>query len=204
MKKTLLLSLFFCGLSLIINAQLTLTGTGGTYWDTNNTGYNNIYTPTNAAIIALPSPNVIDAGTNIYSYSIYSPLRDHKFIVRMNNFWYIGEHAPVGGINTQVYFQLSFKYKFYSTSINPPCEGPWEKLTAPNIGTFLNLTVSGTTCFQYSSIPNSGSYPNYFQFPALTPAQIAAIPNPQPGMAVWDLVNQCLKIYTGAIWKCIP
>jgi hypothetical protein len=199
MKKNLLLSLFFCGITFFSEAQLTVSGTGGA------SGY-----PTNDGTYLLlnpPNSSTVDAGTNVY-YQLFSGGGCHGgyYIFRKQNFWYFSEdYSCTSYIPPYTVTNVSrniLKYQFFSTSINPPCLGPWERLQAP--GTFIHITMSGVTCFQYPSTPNSGLYPNYFQFPALTPTQIATIPNPQPGMAVWDTVNQCLKIYTGAIWRCIP
>ncbi len=195
MKKNLLVSLLFCGITLLTNAQLKVSGTGDPYY---NTGSLQVY-----SLGGLPSFYAADAGTNVYTLYqgiLQGGIQLWVYIIRINNYWYFANYAIAGGAAGNGLFK---KYKFYSTSIDPPCDGPWGSPNA-NAIPFVDVQITGTSCFQYPSIPNSGLYPNYFQFPALTPAQIAAIPNPQSGMAVWDLVNQCLKIYTGAIWKCIP
>ncbi len=44
--------------------------------------------------------------------------------------------------------------------------------------------------------------PNYILVPQLTFAQISAIASPKRGMIVYDLTNNCLRVFTGE-WKCI-
>jgi hypothetical protein len=195
MKKILLLLLLFCGITFFSEAQLTVSGTGDPYYNTNPL---QVYT-----LGGSPNFLVPDAGTNVYTLyqgTLQGGIRLWVYLFRMNNFWYFANYAIAGQAAGNGLFK---KYKFYSTSIDPPCDGPWG---SPNttVIPFVDVHIAGTSCFTPPLILSTTLNPTNLQIPALTAALIATIPNPQPGMMVWDLTNQCLKIYNGTAWVCIP
>jgi hypothetical protein len=65
--------------------------------------------------------------------------------------------------------------------------------------TTSNITVVNAL----SSVQAAEFSPNYLLVPQLTFAQISAISSPKRGMIVYDLTNNCLRVYNGTMWKRI-
>ncbi|MCU0340296.1 MAG: hypothetical protein MUE30_10445 [Spirosomaceae bacterium] len=54
-----------------------------------------------------------------------------------------------------------------------------------------------------SETPATILNPLYLSVPQLTANSISGIIAPQRGMLVFDLTNNCLKVYNGMTWKCL-
>jgi hypothetical protein len=63
-------------------------------------------------------------------------------------------------------------------------------------------TINVTVINSLSPVQATEFSPNYILVPQLTFAQISAISSPKRGMIVYDLTNNCLRVFTGE-WKCI-
>lgn len=69
--------------------------------------------------------------------------------------------------------------------------------------TGCSATTSNVTVINALSPVQAAEFsPNYLLVPQLTFAQISAISSPKRGMIVYDLTNNCLRVFTGE-WKCI-
>ena len=69
--------------------------------------------------------------------------------------------------------------------------------------TGCSATTSNVTVINSLSPVQATEFsPNYILVPQLTFAQISAISSPKRGMIVYDLTNNCLRVFTGE-WKCI-
>jgi hypothetical protein len=112
------------------------------------------------------------------------------------NKWSIVYESP-GGFVAQYYKTSS------NNSLQPPCNEMWE-VVGSNPKTYISINFTGNTCTSLPLFYNTNLNPSFTQLPNLTSNMIAAIPNPQAGMMVWDISLNCLKVYTGTSWSCTP
>lgn len=171
--------------------QLTYTSSCGENFYTTNVTYSVGYAS---------YPFTADPGTNIYGYDFNANPGILRFrVFRSNNHWTIA-----GAYNTNQTVQ--FVSLDFSNEIDPPCDGLWEKYTN-NVagGSLCQIIFSGTTCMT-SPDPNSTHFealPQRVQMPRLITPLINQLPNPTRGMMVYDLTENCLKVYDNDSWECV-
>jgi hypothetical protein len=175
--KKICFPLLFCFLFESLRAQVTVTGS--TTASANTTYF--IGTTSDSQVFNS------DAGTNIYRdvpffLNVPVPFIQHR-IYRTNGQWIldkviIGANGP----------SITSLHSIAGSNNNPPCV--WSN----------NMVLSGQC---QSETPATILNPLYLSVPQLTANSISGIIAPQRGMLVFDLTNNCLKVYNGMTWKCL-
>ena len=206
MRQILLFSILFLAIYSISKAQLTVTGTASTG---NDTSVGQFYVLT----AGVGGGFVKDVGTNVYVKTTAGCGQDNDFIIRINNYWYIGDWGVCFGNNA--YKGLYYRYPVQTNSIDPPCSGLWEignygVLSIPSnvagSGTYTMVTIAGTTCSTNNPITPSpfNIFSNSISIPSLNYGQIINIPTPiTTGMMVYNTTSNCVSIYNGTSWSCL-
>ncbi len=182
MKKSFFLFLFAVATAQLNAQSVTVSGAS-------NTDLNNTYPLCNTGF-ACTTAEGKDAGTD--SYVIDVPLGGfpiNKYqIYRKDGIWKFARVYMCSGCTSP-----SFQF-FNTTTSNttkPPCDwGGGITLTG-------DCVSPGPTSVKATTI-----LPTVLTLPQLTAADIAAIASPQKGMLVYDLTNNCLKLYNGG-WVCL-
>lgn len=201
MKKSILFGLIFLS-AIIAKAQITLTGTGQLWVDSQPGTTYNLYTGAVPASIGVP-----DAGTNVYLWShgtFYSfGGIVYEYIIRIGGYWYIHEFANLVPTAGGPFYLQRYKYILPSTAIDPPCYAATSIGTTTTVGPAISLT--GTTCsgapapLRMAGVMTPGS----ITLPRLTTSEITAIVSPTSGMIVFDINALKIKVYDGFAWKSI-
>lgn len=216
--KKLILFCFFTLFLLKSNAQLTGSG-----WPNDNPHpqYDALHNQINGggwvqciSCTSITNSNgvqiTVDAGTSIYikSFSVAHLAWCTGYIYRVGGFWYISVHGATSGGYGSYYPYYSYLTRTVNqvNTIHPPCSAIWSRYnTAQGLygNTFIG-TFSGNTCSQvFGEMTSATILPNLIHLPNLTSSQINSIPNPKPGMITFDINEYCMKLYDGAVWKCI-
>jgi hypothetical protein len=218
MKQRLLFSILFFAISLMSNAQLTVTGTGANNanaiigFDTSVGQFYTFY-PTGAlpgGPITNIFPLVKDPGSNLYAINtdLLGYYYQYKFIVRIGNYWYLGYKVfifPSSNVSLQL------RYPVQTNNIDPPCSGLWEERSNNGTSftgnsTYQMVTIAGATCSTNNPINPSQFtiFSNSVSLPSLNYGQIINIPPPiTTGTMVYNTTNNCISIYNGTSWSCL-
>jgi hypothetical protein len=213
MKQKLLFSILFFAISLMGNAQLTVTGntgfetSAGQFYTFNPTG---TFPP---GAITNISPLVKDPGSNLYSINadLLGVNYRYNLIIRIGNYWYLGYKVFLYPPTLLV--SLEFRFPVQTNSIDPPCSGLWEGrnggVPSQNFvgnGTYQMVTIAGATCSTNNPINPSpfNIFSNSVSLPSLNYGQIINIPPPiTTGTMVYNTTNNCVSIYNGTSWSCL-
>lgn len=194
MKKLLLTLCFSIAFGTLLFAQtMTLSGTTAPTPGAANA----TYTLNNSGSFQYTPIEVKDAGTDAYftADAVFSATGQYQ-IYRAGGNWKVGR-VICNGCSTPT---TTIYYTLTNNSTKPPCTGTWTKLSGGTEA--LNLTgdcvASGP-----SSVKATAVLPAALSLPQLTAADITAINSPQKGMLVYDLTNNCVKLYNGTLWKCL-
>lgn len=200
MKKLRLLYLFFLSTTLA-HAQLTLTGTGQLWVDSQPGTTYDLYTGAIPATFGVP-----DAGTNVYlwTHGTFYPFGGliNVYIMRIGGYWYIKEAdylAPPSGS----YFSQVYKYILPSTAIDPPCYAATSIGTTTTVGPAISMTGIGCSGTPPPVFRSAVMTPTSMVLPRLTTAEITAIVAPASGMMVFDINALKIKVYDGFAWKTV-
>lgn len=194
MKKLLLTLCFTGAFGALLSAQtVTLSGTAAP----TPAAANATYTLNNSGSFQYTPIEVKDSGTDSYftADAVFSATGQYQ-IYRNSGHWKIGR-VICNGCSTPT---TTIYYTLTNNSTKPPCTGTWTKLS----GGTEALTLTGDCVTSGpSSVKATVVLPTALSLPQLTAADITAITSPQKGMLVYDLTNNCVKIYNGMDWKCL-
>jgi hypothetical protein len=193
MKKLCFSSFFVAVFSASILAQtVTVSGVPAP------AAANAIYTLNNSGSFQYTTIEVKDAGTDAYftADAVFSATGQYQ-IYRNGGNWKIGR-VICNGCTTP---STNLYYQTVSNTSKPPCTNNWMPVGG---GALINITLTGDCVSSGpTSVKATTVLPTAVSLPQLTATDIAAIASPQKGMLVYDLTNNCVKIYNGTNWKCL-
>lgn len=157
--------------------------------------------------------NIKDANTKVFGFFplFGSPeFPNNQYVSRSDQRWQIHQLGPYNNIRFETKQQ-------YNTTI-PPCTAIYNEYqdyqsrfgindTAPKIKIGeVTITMTGE-CSSAPPIPQSiqaiTMTPTSLSLPNLTTAQINSITSPSIGSLVWNLDDNCVKVYNGTSWNCL-
>jgi hypothetical protein len=155
-----------------------------------NTILNNTYPLCNSGF-PCTTAEAKDAGTDSYVVDVPAsgfPLNKYQ-IYRNAGTWKFARVYLCSGCTSP---SFQFFDTVVSNTTKPPC----------NWGNGITLTGDCVTPAP-TSVKATTILPTVVSVPQLIATDIAAIASPQKGMLVYDLTNNCLKVYNGTLWKCL-
>jgi hypothetical protein len=192
MKKIVLfVCLFFCiyqANSQTVTVLNSPVSTANIAYNLNNSGSFQ-YTPI----------EIKDAGTDAYfSADPVNSVNGQYQIYRNNGFWKIGRVVCNGCSSPSI----SLYYQTFANTTKPPCANNWMPVGGGGGLNIINLTGD---CISPgpTSIKSTTVLPTVLSLPQLTATDISNIATPTKGMLVFDLTNNCLKLYNGTTWVCL-
>lgn len=194
MKKPFLTLCFIVAFGALVSAQ-TVTLSGATA--PTPAAANATYTLNNSGSFQYTTIEVKDSGTDSYftADAVFSATGQYQ-IYRNSGNWKVGR-VICNGCSTPT---TTIYYTLTNNSTKPPCTGTWTKLSG---GTEALSLTGDCVASGPSSVKASVVLPMALSLPQLTATDISAIASPQKGMLVYDLTNNCVKLYNGTLWKCL-
>lgn len=207
----------------VVAPNVTFTGSGGTtpytfIYKVNN-GSNQMVTTTSGNSVTVTQTTAI---AGIFTYTLVSVQDANGCSQTQNGSASITVNAP-----PVVSTPAAWVFVDSTIILSPTSGGTWisnnpTKATVTNGGVVtgiaegvVNFTfmATATGCTATTSniiikptpvvVQAAEFSPNYILVPQFTFAQISAMSSPKKGMIVYDLTNDCLRIYNGSTWKKI-
>ncbi len=157
--------------------------------------------------------------TGVYSYQRSAPgVLKYVLFRASDGYWY--EYADL--YYGQYYLQsrttvpyltnkIPCNVQWYSSSNHSTAVGFWlnnAALLYSNTNTWFTPAAGGYRFFsgpdcEPITTSSSTSGPSGFVPPAMTTADILALPMPALGTVIWDITVMCLKVFNGTAWVCL-